>query len=70
MTRRGCSSCRHIRWFLMSAGPLIAALYLQPGWVTTVAGRMPSPLAIGLGISGLAAVVFVFRLAGYLRERR
>lgn len=57
-TGAGCSTCSTLRWFLTSAGALLAALYLQPDWAVRISGLIPSPLTIGLGICVLGSIGF------------
>lgn len=70
MSRTGsCQSCQRIRWFLVAASTLLVGLFLQPEWLHSVAGLLPSSLTIGLGICGWGLSVFFFRLWQYKRAK-
>ena len=72
MDRRGksCTACVRIRAFLVAATALILAIYLQPGWALRLAGVVPGPLMIGLGMCALGGAVFAVRYSAYRKAAR
>ncbi|MFD0857517.1 hypothetical protein [Roseovarius aquimarinus] len=63
-----CETCLRLRWFLMTAAPLIVGIYLQPGWAVPLAQLVPSPMAIGIAIWVGGAAIFALRLAAHRRS--
>ncbi len=65
-----CSRCVKMRIYVFWGVSilLLVALVLQPVGAVQLARLMPSPIAIGLFLTGMSAIIFAYRLRAFVRE--
>lgn len=62
---KACRRCLVIRWFLMTAVPLIVMIGFQPDGAVALAKLMPATEVIGAGVLVMAVGGFWLRLKLY-----
>lgn len=66
-TTKACSRCLLIRWYLMFAAPIVAAMAILPGEAQVLGKYLPTPIFFGMLVPALGVPVFLVR---WIRWRR